>query len=178
MYKIYTRKELKCGFIILYPQHNINLLRSTVRSIQARYDVPYICVADDTVSDKEMRELKTICPSYRGKKTFSSLINLGFKHAPADWNIVTLAGTTVRGGLDQKFGVFVDSEKDIMFPVAGGKMNFVEGTINGLFIHKKTFKEVGELPDTDSLELAKAVWGVEAIAKGCKFKAIVGSKMC
>lgn len=178
LYKLYARKELKCGFIILCPQPNVNLLRGTIRSIQSRYDVPYICVADDSVQEKEMRELKAVCPTYRGKKTFSSLINLGFKHAPAEWNILTVAGTIVRAGLDQKFGLFVDSDKDILFPVAGGKMNFVEGTINGLFINRKTFKEVGEFADEPSLEMAKAIWGVQAVEKGCKFKAIVGSKMC
>jgi hypothetical protein len=178
LYKLYTRKSLNCGFIILYPQHNINLLKNTVKSIQIRYEVPCICVTDEGVKENEMRELKALCPVYQGQKTFSSLINLGFDRAEAEWNIVTVAGTVMRPGLDHKFGLFVDSDKDILFPVADGKTNFVDGTINGLFINRKTFKEVGDLSDTKTLELAKALWGAEAIKKGCRFKAIVGSKIC
>lgn len=176
MYKLHTHKPLECGFIILCPDHNINLLQSTAKSIQARYNIPYICVVDD--SAKDTKELKAVCPTFKGRKTFSSLINTGFKHAPAEWNIIVMAGTKIRANLDQKFSLFVENNKDILFPLANNKMNFVDGTLNGLFINKKTFKEIGDMPEEESLELVKAMWGYMAAAKGCKFKAIIGSKMC
>lgn len=164
---------------MLCPEHNTSLLRYTVKSIQSRYaDFPYIAITDDSASDRDLKELSGVCPSFRGEKTFSSLINLGFKHAPAEWNFVLIAGTTMRGNLDQKFGVFVEDEKDILFPISEGRTNFVEGTLNGLFIHAGTFREVGDMLSLESLEDSKTVWATVAAEKGCKFKAIIGSKMC
>ena len=80
--------------------------------------------------------------------------------------------------MNEKFSFYIGSEKDILFPVANRKYNFIDGTLNGLFINKKTFKEVGEMNDEGSLEFVKAEWAMSAIEYGCKFKAIIGSKMC
>ena len=51
-------------------------------------------------------------------------------------------------------------------------------TSRWFFSNKKTFKEVGEMNDEGSLEFVKAEWAMSAIEYGCKFKAIIGSKMC
>ena len=119
-----------------------------------------------------------VAPTHVAGTTFSSLINLGFKHAPADWNIVVIAGTTVRAKLDEKFGLFIESDRDILFPVADKKFNFIEGTINGLTIHRHTFEDVGEWDTNLPLDTTKLLWAYEAVRKNCRFKAVVGSKMC
>lgn len=175
----YTPKILSFGFIILCAEGNIQHVRITVKSIKGRYqNVPFICVTDETINTEDFKELEKICPTYKAKNTFSSMINLGFKHAFAEWNILVMAGTSVRQNLDLKMSNFVDSEKDILFPVAERKYLFHEGTINGLMIHKKTFHTVGEWDTNLSLETSKLLWASDAIEKGCMFKAIVGAKLC
>lgn len=176
---MFTPKTLHCGFIVLCNESKIDLVRYTVKSIRGRYaDSPIICVTDNSINSQDLQELKRICPTFQGKNTFSSLINIGFKNAPADWNFVIIAGTTVRQNLDLKMSIFINSEKDILYPVAERKYHFHEATINGLMIHKKTFKSVGEWDTNLDLESAKALWASDAVEKGCKFKAVVGTKLC
>ena len=119
-----------------------------------------------------------ICPTYKGKGTYSSLINVGMRHTLADWNFIICAGATVRWKMDRKFSYFIESEKDILFPIAENKIYFAEATLNGLLINKNTWKEVGEMNDDGSLEMVKILWALSAIDKGVKFKAIAGSKIC
>lgn len=176
---MYTYKALKCGFVILCPEHTVGLLKSTVNSIKMRYEgLPVICATDNTANAADMKEMKEICPTYKGKETFSSLINVGMKYAPAEWNFIICAGATVRWKMDEKFSFFVESEKDILFPIAENKTNFVDATLNGLFINKKFWKEVGPMADVGTFEVVKMMWALEAIEKGVKFKAIAGSKIC
>lgn len=177
--KMYSHKSLKCGFVILCPEHTIGLLKTTANSIKVRYpELPLIFATDDTATAADMKEMKEICPTYKGKATFSSLINVGMRHAPAEWNFIVCAGATLRWKMDERFAYFVDSEKDILFPIAENKTNFVDATLNGLFINKKTWKEVGEMADVGTFEAIKLMWAIEAIDKGVKFKAIAGSKIC
>jgi len=177
--KLYTHKNLSCGFVILCADHNIKLAHITIKSIKAKYwGLPYICVLDDSANDQDMREISNICQAYRGKGTYSSLINLGMQYAPADWNFLIMAGTSLRSKLDQKFSYFIDNDKDILFPIVDRKYNFVEGTLNGLFINKKTYQEIGNMADNNPLEICKLMWALDALDKGCRFKAIANSKLC
>jgi len=125
-----------------------------------------------------LAEIKKICPVYKGSETISSLINVAMRHAPAEWVFLIMAGTNLRPKLDSKFSFYVISEKDILYPVADYKYNFVDATLNGLFLNRKTFREIGEMQETGPLDIVKLVWAGEALQHGCKFKAIVGSKMC
>ena len=57
--------------------------------------------------------------------------------------------------------------------------------MNGIFIHRKLFDEVGDFPSGEmqkagvsDIELAKLFWANDAIDKGAKFKAIVGMRVC
>lgn len=165
--------------MILCPDHAVKLLQSTANSIKNRYvGFPFICATDDTANTQDLKEMKEICPAYKGKGTFSSLINIGMKNAPAEWNFLVCAGATIRSGLDRKFSLFVENEKDILFPIAENKPYFVDGTLNGIFIHKKTFKEIGNWDEDGDLAWVKTLWALAAIDKGCKFKAIANSKIC
>lgn len=177
--KLYSHKDLNFGFIILCSDRAVNLLQSTANSIKNRYPgIPFICAADDTANAQSFKEMKVICPTYKGKKTFSSLINVGMKHAPADWNLLVCAGACVRSGLDKKFSYFIESEKDILFPIAQNKPYFVDGTLNGIFIHKKTFQEIGNWSEEGEFSEIKTLWALKAADCGCKFKAIAHSKIC
>lgn len=177
--KNFALKTLKYCFVILAPEHSKNLINITYNSINYHYpDSSSITVIDSKATKEETAEIKEICPVYKGKDTITSLINVGMRHAPSDWVFLIFSGTIVRQRLNEKFSFYIGSEKDILFPVANRKYNFIDGTLNGLFINKKTFKEVGEMNDEGSLEFVKAEWAMSAIEYGCKFKAIIGSKMC
>lgn len=177
--KLYTYKPFSYGFVILCHDHGVKLVKNTAASIQRNYPkAPILCVADSSANADDLKELKKICPTVKGKDTFSSGINAGMKKAPADWNFIVIAGTWVRPQLDIRFSYFMESEKDILFPIADGQYNFVDGTLNGLLIHKKTFKEIGDMASDNPLEICKLMWALDAIALGCVFKAVIGTKIC
>lgn len=176
---MYSHKNLKCGFVILCPEHAIALLKATAKSIRSLYEgFPFICVTDSSANEADMAEMKTICPTYKAKDTITSLINTGMKFAPSDWNFLICAGTTLRQNLHTRYSFFIESEKDILFPIADKKTDFVDGTLNGLFINKKTWNEVGEMASVGPLEVVKLMWALEAVEKGVKFKALANMKLC
>ncbi len=178
-YKMYQHKDLDFGFVVLCHNHDTSLVNLTARTIRRNYgdDVPIVCVADSSVNADDMRELKEICPSFKGKDSWSSLINVGMKKAKAEWNFMIVAGCIVRRNLDTRFGFFLESEKDVMFPIAEGKTDFVDGTINGLFINKNFYKEVGDMATDNPLDICKLMWALSAVEKGGKFKAVIGTRI-
>lgn len=172
-------KPLTCGFIILCENHAVNLLQSTANSLKIRYPKsPFICSTDSSATVEDLAEMNLICKTYVGKLTISSLINAGMNNAPSNWNIIVMAGTTVKWNLDDKFANFIENEKDILFPVADKKWHFVDATLNGLLIHRKTWREIGNMADIGTLEVVKLMWALNAIEKKVKFKAILGAKIC
>jgi hypothetical protein len=176
--RIYGKKIFDYGFIILCSERRFNLLLSTANSIKNRYEkVPYICVTDDTAKAIDIKEMKTVCDTFKGKNTFSSLINTGIKNAKTDWNFIIFAGSTVGAKLNEKYEIFVEDEKDILFPIVDQKYDFVNGSLNGLFFHKKAMKEIGNIGEEGSLEFVKTMWAAKAIIKGYKFKAIANIKI-
>lgn len=177
--KIYSSKNLKTSFVIICSDNSLSLLKSTANSIKSKYyDHPFICVANGSATVEEVAAMKAICPTYKGKKTISSMINVGLRHAPADWAFIVFSGSFLPGKMDEKFSFFINSEKDILFPIINRKTNFIDGTWNGLLINKKTFREVGEFEDDGEFEHIKCEWACNALNYGCKFKAILGSKVC
>lgn len=178
-YEMFTHKNLNFGFVVLCHNHDTSLVKLTVRTIHRHYgdEVPIICVADNTANTQDMKDLKEICPSYKGKASWSSLINTGMKRAKADWNFIIVAGCTVKRNLDKRFAFFLGSEKDVMFPIAEGHVNFVDSTLNGLFINKKFYKEVGDMATENPLDVCKLMWAADALEKGCTFKAVLGARM-
>ena len=184
----FEKKELSFGFVILSPEHNIGRIQGTIRSIQNRYlDVPVICVVDGDITKPELHELKEICPIYKGKKTITSLLNTAMKKGYKGWNILVIEGTLVRPNLSHKYGFWVEDEKDILFPIVVDYnrdgipvkiySEFHEASLNGICIHQKTYKAVGEFSE-NPLEVSKKFWALEAASQGCRFKAVLGAKMC
>jgi hypothetical protein len=185
----FSPKELSFGFVILSPEHNIGRVQGTCRSIRNRYpkDTPVVCVVGSDTTKAELDELKEVCPTYRGKKTITSLLNTAMKKGHKGWNILVIEGTVVRPHLDRRFGFWIEDEKDILFPIVvdynreGYPVRiydkFNEATLNGVCMHQKTFKDIGDFSE-NPLEVSKDFWALEAASKGCRFKAVLGTKMC
>lgn len=179
MMKMYEYKKLNFGFIILCSERAVKLLECTAKSIKNRYPtIPYICSTDKSATARDIKEMKDICPTFKGKETYSSLINTGIKNSTTDWSFFVFAGSTIRRNLDLRFFTFIESEKDILFPIADNKAQFVTGTLNGLFLNKNTFKEIGNIEEKGTLDQVKTIWAAKAINKGCVFKAIANTKIC
>jgi hypothetical protein len=182
-------KGLSFGFIVIAPEHNFGRIKSTIRSIKNRYkeNIPIICVVGDDTTAPELKEIKTLCPSFKGKGTITSLLNAGLLKGHEGWNIFAMEGTTVRQGLDQKYSRWIKDEKDVLYPIVvdynqeGVPIkiynNFSECTLNGLCIHRKTFKEIGNFSE-NPLEISKKFWALGAIEIGVQFKAILGARFC
>jgi hypothetical protein len=183
-------KELSFGFVIILPEYNPNLLNSTFRSIKNRYreNVPITCAVGKQITATELKDIKELCPANRGKDTFTSLINTGINKGHREWNIVVIAGVIIRQKLDQRYGFWIEDEKDVLYPIVVTYNNdmypikicneFYDATLNGLCIHQKTFKEVGDFSSKNPIEIAKKIWALDAAQKGVRFKAILGAKMC
>ena len=109
---MYEHKNLNCGFVILCPDQNINLLKSTANSIIGRYpESPFVCVAEGNTNKEDIDEMKKICPVFIGKSTFSSLINVGMDNALGEWNFLVCAGAIIRPKIDERFSLFVNNKK-------------------------------------------------------------------
>lgn len=184
----FKQKSINFGFIILAPEHNIGRIQGTIRSIKNHYrNIPYMCVVDGTTTKEELAEIKELCPTHKGKGTITSLLNTGLKKGHAEWNIFLMEGTTVRPALDRKFSIWIEDEKDVLFPIVVDYnrdgipvkiySEFEDATLNGLCIHQKLFKSAGNFSE-NPLDVAKRFWGLQAGDVGGRFKAVLGAKMC
>lgn len=184
--ELYKNKNIDFGFIILCLDYNKGNLNTTVRSLKNYYpDSKFI-----GVSPKKDNDLQLICPNlFYCDEKITSFINVGFKNAPSEWNMIVIAGNWMRSKLCEKYSLFIENKKDILFPIAGNerpfgrKRNFIDGTINGVLMHKDAFKEIGDFYDIEDsysegkLEISKTLWAFEAVTKGYRFKAILGAKL-
>lgn len=177
--KMYSQKNLNYGFIILCPDANIALLKSTVSSILIRHPgKQFLGVSAESILARDFKEMKNLCPLVKGGSTITSLINAGMAKTKAEWNFIFFAGVLIRRKIDERFSHFIENEKDILFPILDGKCNFVDATLNGLFINKNTWDAVGKMDDEGKLDFVKCLWAAKAIDSGVKFKAIAGAKIC
>jgi hypothetical protein len=104
------------------------------------------------------------------------MMNKGLKEAAsAEWNFIIYADGWIKDRLDIKYSYFIESNKDILFPVLKTKSihyNFMSHD-NGMMIHKKAFADIGEFPDGND---SKLLWATTALEKGYKFKGVVGGR--
>lgn len=180
-------KELSFGFVIIAPEHNIGLIKGTIRSIKNNYgSIPISCVVGENTSPSVLKELREVCFTYMGGTTITSLLNVAFSAGEGDWNIVVMEGTWMRRNIHQKFSYWIDGEQDVVYPVVTDYNreglpvkvygDFEEATLNGLCINKHFFKKIGGFSD-NPIELSKKMWALAAAIKGAKFKGIVGAKL-
>lgn len=134
---------------------------------------------------EELTEMIGICNTVKAGNTITSLINCGMKHSDAEWNVIVFAGSWLRTSLLYKAKTFIKSDRDVLFPVVDWKSNFVDGSMNGIVLHRKMFEDAGDFPEGEmqkagvsDIEMAKLFWSVNAIDKGAIFKAIVGMRVC
>ena len=181
------------------PEKNLKLLSNTIESIKKYYpDLDSISI----VPDGKISDFTPTCKTYKStNSTYSSMINSGMEHSKFDWNIIVFAGTWVKPCLENIKKYYIKSEKNILFSVSRGKIDpnrrdnrfdkalFPQGSINGLFIHKLAFKELGTLPNSSKLiapetlqindfELIKLEWSYLGIEKGIKFVTMFGTGIC
>ena len=184
---MYQTKPMNFGFVILSPDHDVGRLKSTMNSIRNRYlNIPCVCATGKDATTEDLKEMNEICPAFRGGTTFTSLINKGMAKGHKEWNLIIVEGTIVRRGMEWKYSRFIENDLDILYPIVvdydrDGKpiklhISFDEAPLNGIFIHQKAFKLVGNFGD-NPLEIEKLLWALDANKKGCKFKGILGAKM-
>ena len=163
------------GFIILCHNDNIDSLRSTANSIKNNYPgLPFVGIVTSKADKEEIVLMKEVCKIYKGGKTYTSLMNKGMRYGYKSWNMFVMAGSFVRHSVDKKIGYFLKDDKDIIFPIIDKKTDFVDCTLNGLLINKKTFNKIGKFEEEESLQMCKLLWANQAMKYGCKFKAILG----
>jgi hypothetical protein len=177
---MFETKNLDFGFIILCPEPNIGLLKGTVRSLDFSHGgCPYVAVVPGSTKPEAIKEMKELCEVYRAKDTITSLMNTGMRHAPSDWNILTIGGTWIRKRLSTRYSRFIEEDSDVLFPIFEKQYDFRRATLNGLCIHKKTFKKAGAFPDKGEIHHCKERWALYATALcKSKFKAILGASIC
>lgn len=170
------------GFIILCPDHNYVGLKNSAGSIKYHcYGREYVGVVGSDATANDIKEMKDICPVYKGKNTITSLVNVGMKKIKHEWAFIMFGGSRVFRYIERKFTTFVKSNKDILYPVIDRKCDFVEGCFNGVLINVDFFKEIGDFPEAvaekqgfNDFEMTKLFWSVDAIDKGAIFKGIIG----
>lgn len=173
MGNLYKYKNLNHGFIILCPDLNIGHLKNTITSIGVYYpDAKVIAVLPENCKKEDLNVSKK---TYAGGTTIASMINTGMKNASQGWHFIIFSKGWVRGKVDIKYSYFVENEQDILFPIVNRKLNFDQA--NGMFINKTSFQDIGDFPDTNSLDTSKLLWANKAIEKGYKFKGIVGGRI-
>lgn len=184
---LHRHKPLNFGFVIISPDHDLGNLLCTLRSIKNNYPgVQHICVTGAETPIEDFKEMNEHCLTFRGKNTITSLINVGIRKGCKEWNMIVMEGTPVRKGLDKKYSLFVENEKDVLFSVfmeydrQGNptriRNSFDETSLNGMLIHQKTFKEVGDFVDSPII-ISKFFWALGAHDLGCRFKGVLGTKL-
>lgn len=179
MSNLYKYKHLNFGFIVLSPNVNIGHLKNTISSTDICFpEAKVVIVLPSACKKEDLETVSKLKKSYKGGKTTASMINTGLAHAPCnEWNFILFSKGWVRNRIDIKYSYFVESEKDILFPIINRNINFADADINGLFLHKKAFQDIGDFPDINSLDTSKLIWANGAIEKGYKFKGVVGGKV-
>jgi len=172
-------------FLILNPDGNYIGLKNTIGSIKLRsFNRDYICAVGQNTGSKELKEMKELCPTFKGKNTITSLINTGFKKIKKGWVCIVFSGSRIPAGIEKKWSLFCKNENDVLYPIVEKKYNFVEGSFNGVLINTDFFNKCGDFPDhvmqkqgLNDFEFAKLLWSFDALKNGACFKGIIGMKV-
>lgn len=183
------KTSIKMGFIILASEASVARVRATYNSIINNLDTTsVICIVPKKTKKDNVTDLEKICPVFKGKETFTSLINSGYQHGIEDWNTTLIEGVVARKNVQKLYSSFVTNEKDILYSITSVKDllgkpikifdAFYNCSLNGIMIHKKAFKEIGSFDEElESLDNSRLYWTATAIDKGYQFKGIVGCQM-
>lgn len=187
MSELHRYKNINFGFIIISPECNFGNINCTIRSIKKNYPgVQYVCIIGSSATSEDLKELNKTCLAYKGKNTITSLINTGMKKGCKEWNLIVMEGVSIRPNLDKKYSLYIENEKDILFPIVMEynrdgfptriRNSFEDATLNGTFIHQRMFKASGNFADAP-ISFSKLMWAICAHDNGAKFKAILGAQL-
>lgn len=173
------------GFVVLCPDRNVAGLKNTMCSINHNtYNREAVAVVGDDATPADIKQMKEFCPTYKGKETITSLVNLGIKKLKHEWAFLVFGGSRLQPYLERKIEPFIKTEKDVLFPVVERRCDFVSSSFNGVVINTKFFQEVGGFTEAvmmkegmNDFELAKLFWCIDALEKQAIFKGIVGLKI-
>lgn len=179
MTNLYKYKPLKFGFIVLCPNLNLGHLTNTISSININFpEAKTVIILPSNCKKEDLDTASSFKKSYKGGKTIAAMINAGMTHTLCnEWNFILFSKGWVRNRIDIKYSYFVENEQDILFPIINRNLTFAYSDMNGLFIHKKSFQDIGDFPDMDPLDSSKIIWASNAIQKGYRFKGIIGGKV-
>lgn len=179
---------MKLGYIIISPENNIGGLKNTIRSITNNYeDAKIVCTVSSNIKKEQLSEYKSLCKTYKGKNTITSLINKGFEKTEEEWNVIITEGSRIIKNIEKKYFSWIKNYKDVVYPLIVNYDSkgfpvqiydkFYDCTLNGICINKKFYKEVGNLSE-NPLEISRKFWALEAKEKKANFKSILGIKIC
>lgn len=168
----YHSSPMDLGFIIMAHDGDPSKITTTRKNIERYYEGAKVTVVVPEEFKNDHVGVKV------GGHSVTSLINVGMESPPAEWNVLVFAGVHIKERLDQRYSTFLADRLDIFYPLIWGAWTFIEAPLNGLCIHRDTFKEIGEFSNENSLEICKMMWFLNATDLGCKFKAVAGCRMC
>jgi hypothetical protein len=155
--KLYHYTPINYGIVVVC--QNVGYLKNTVTSLNSHYPKHKLTVITEVAN-------------------LPLMINKGIKESPCnEWNFIICANGWVRKKFDLKYCYFIESTKDILFPVIkNNKLNFLDCDISGLLLHKNAFLEIGDFPNT-TMYNSKLLWSAAALEKGYKIKGVIGARI-
>lgn len=176
MREFYRPKNIDCTFVVLAPDGNPSLLKSTVASVRCNYGNPCLAVAPELSHADQLAECERVGPLVLGGDTVTSLVNAGLRAATTEWSVLAISGVWARPGLIRRYSCFIKDRFDVLYPVGFGRSEFTTSSLNGLMIHNRTFAEVGDFATQVSFDLCRLLWASDAVDRGCRFQGMAGAK--
>jgi hypothetical protein len=169
-----NKNKVKLGFVILCPNLDIRQLENTIESIKTYYSDSSILVVLSVKHDpKHITKVRNLAQLVVAEDNLIGMLNKGLELSIcSEWNIIIRNLRWINSNLERKFFNFMESDKDIFFPITRKNWNFTKFDLNGLLLHKKAFTEVGEFPSYDYMDESKIMWAGRAIENGYKLKGI------
>lgn len=169
---LFAPKDLKMTLGILSLDANSNSIQRTINSSKfLTFDCDkVVAIPQETVLSSSLG-INVI----NGGNCITSMMDNIVKNIKTEWVYFVFAGTNLRKAVDQKNSMYVESYRDVLFPVVDRIWNFVDGSMNGLLISKQFYQEVGDFGSGKNLQVTKLLWAEKAMAIGGRFKGIVGA---
>jgi len=170
---LYDAKKIDMQVFVLCDKSSVKDTQYTVDSCaNFVYQYPRTVVISEDTDAKLFsgRGFQTIC----GGKNRLTMIDFAMQNCNSDWAFFIDSGSKIQNRIDEKNSQYVNEYNNVIFPVFNRIYNFAAASLNGLLLNKKFYQEVGAFGYYDSIEITKLIWADKALAKGVKFKGIVG----
>jgi hypothetical protein len=172
----YQTKDLDLCVVIVSLNASAAEIRKTYLSMDLLNKKHPCIVVYPEDKQLDMEELNiTGLPCFKGGNCITSMYDIGIENSLSEWAYLVFSGTILRKNIDLKLSKYVETEKDVLFPVVDKIWTFPEGSMNGVLINKEFHKHVGEFGSGNTLKVTKLMWAANAAYLGGKFKAIVGA---